>query len=148
MPCDAAGGSPWQELIQSSHEELGHKLALNGHECSHACFPLTYQTSQAAALVRTEVLYFYTRGSSHAAGLPKAEVPFYYSGQSVLSGLQGSDSRIKCLSLFSIPPRDMRGSFACVDRFVPGFPWGVVHSMLWKPRATGIPVGVNYICQN
>lgn len=48
-------GSPRQELIHFSHGEPGRELPLNHRECGHARIPLTYQTSQAAALVRTEV---------------------------------------------------------------------------------------------
>lgn len=143
------GGSTWQELICSSHEEPGHELPLKCHKHGHTDLPLAYQTSQAAALVRAEVLYLYhTRGSSHAAWLLKAEAAFYYSGQSSVSSLWGirlQDQMLASVRRYSY--RRAREFCWCRDRFAPRFSWGELHSMLWKSWATGILVGVNYICQ-
>ena len=135
MPPDAAGDSPRQELIRSSHEEMGRELPLNRRKRSRVRLPLAYQTSQAAALVRTEVLYLYhTRGSSRAAWLPRAEAAFYYSGQSSLSGLRGIRLQDQTLvSVWHYSNRRAREFCLCRDRFVPRFPWGELHSMLWKP---------------
>lgn len=148
-PPDAAGGSSQQELIQSSHEEPGHELPLKCRERGHAGLPLAYQTSQAAALVRAEVLYLYhTRGSSHAARLLKAEAAFYYSGQSSVSSQWGIGLQYSMLASVRRYPYRRASQFClCRDRFVAKFSWGELHSMLWKPWATGILVGVNYICQ-
>lgn len=134
-PPDAAGGSPRQGLIRSSRKELGRELPLNCRERGRTRLPLAYQTSQAAALVRTGVLYFYhTRGSSHAARLSKAEAAFYYSGQSSVSGLR--EIRFQDQMLVSVrhgSSRRAREFCLYRDRFVPRFPQGELHSTLWKP---------------
>lgn len=95
------------------------------------------------------VLYLnHTRASLRAAWLLRAKAAFHYSGQSSLSSLWGIRLQDQTLlSVWSCSNRRAREFCLCRDRFVPGFPLGKLLSMLWKPWAMGILVGVNYICQ-
>lgn len=80
--------------------------------------------------------------------LLKAEAAFHYSGQSSFSGLQGLRLQDQtAVSARHYSNRHTREFRSCRDRFVPRFLQRESHSMLWKPWATGILVGLNYVCQ-
>lgn len=124
-----------QEFIWFFHKELELKLPLSCFECGSTCPPLAFQTSYAAAPVSAGVLLLnHTRASLHAAWLLRAKAAFHYPGQSLLSGLWGSRLQDQTLlSVWRCSNRRAREFCLCRERFVPGFPPGKLHSMLWKP---------------
>lgn len=144
----AAGGSSWQELILPSHEEQGCELPLNHRE--RGCAPPSRIPDKPGSSSWQDWKFMFLphqRLSTCSVAAESRDCFLLFRSEFAVwsVGKQTSGSNA-CLYL-ALLQQTCREFCLYRERFVPKFPWGELHSKLWKPWAMGILVGGNYICQ-